>query len=203
MDFDKALEIIKEYKYPFLTEESETRRSVTIVRKLGIDDVNNKLLLLLKDNKGDYVFLVENSNGVGYRRYDLENTSEEDFRKTLDSLKNITYLSLKEYEDKVKEIQDRFITITRAILGNEDNEEDKDISLKYFNTDYTLPVFEIYTNDKYAGRYMYVDDSESSTIEMVLSSYLGMTDEEYIEKCRSVTKYRDKNSDLFKKSREK
>ena len=203
MDFDKALEIIKEYKYPFLTEESETRRSVTIVRKLGIDDVNNKLLLLLKDNKGDYVFLVENSNGVGYRRYDLENTSEEDFRKTLDSLKNITYLSPKEYEEKVKEIQDRFITITRAILGNEDNEEDKDISLKYFNTDYTLPVFEIYTNDKYAGRYMYVDDSEGSTIEMVISSYLGLTDEEYIEKCRSVLRYRDKNSDLFKKAREK
>lgn len=203
MDFDKALEIIKEYKYPFLTEESETRKSLTIVRKLGIDDVNNKLLLLLKDNKGDYVFLVENSNGVGYRRYDLDNTSEEDFRKTLDSLKNITYLSLKEYEDKVKEIQDRFITITRAVLGNEDNEEDKDISLKYFNTDYTLPVFEIYTNDKYAGRYMHVDDSEGSTIEMVISSYLGMTDEEYIEKCRSVMKYRDKNSDLFKKVREK
>ena len=203
MDFDKALEIIKEYNYPFLTEESETRKNVTIVRKLGIDDVNNKLLLLLKDNNGDYVFLVENSNGVGYRRHDLDNTSEEEFREVLDSLKDINYLSLKEYEDKVKEIQDRFITITRAILGNEDNEEDKDISLKYFNTDYTLPVFEIYTNDKYAGRYMYVDDSESSTIEMIISSYLGMTDEEYIEKCRSVMKYRDKNSDLFKKSREK
>ena len=203
MDFDKALEIIKEYKYPFLTEESETRKKVTIVRKLGIDDVNNKLLLLLKDNNGDYVFLVENSNGVGYRRHDLDNTSEEEFREVLDSLKDINYLSLKEYEGKVKEIQDRFITITRAILGNEDNEEDKDISLKYFNTDCTLPIFEIYTNDKYVGRYMYVDDSESSTIEMIISSYLGMTDEEYIEKCRSVMKYRDKNSDLFKKSREK
>ena len=203
MDFDKALEIIKEYKYPFLTEESETRKNVTIVRKLGIDDVNNKLLLLLKNNNGDYVFLVENSNGVGYRRHDLDNTSEEEFREVLDSLKDINYLSFKEYEDKVKEIQDRFITITRAILGNEDNEENKDISLKYFNTDCTLPIFEIYTNDKYAGRYMYVDDSESSTIEMIISSYLGMTDEEYIEKCRSVMKYRDKNSDLFKKSREK
>lgn len=203
MDFDKALEIIKEYKYPFLTEESETRKNVTIVRKLDIDDVNNKLLLLLKDNNGDYVFLVENSNGVGYRRYDLENTSEEEFRKVLDSLKDITYLNPKEYEEKVKEIQDRFITITRAILGNEDNKEDKDVSLKYFNTDYTLSVFEIYTNDKYAGRYMYVDDSKGSTIEMVISSYLGLTDEEYIEKCRSVMKYRDKNSDLFKKVREK
>ena len=203
MDFDKALEIIKEYKYPFLTEESETRKNVTIVRKLDIDDVNNKLLLLLKDNNGDYVFLVENSNGVGYRRHDLDNTSEEEFREVLNSLKDINYLSLKEYEDKVKEIQDRFITITRAILGNEDNEENKDISLKYFNTDCTLPVFEIYTNDKYAGRYMYVGDSEGSTIEMIISGYLGMTDEEYIEKCRTVMKYRDKNSDLFKKSREK
>lgn len=195
--------LIKNYNYPFTTVDNKHYKSITVVRDLNISTPNNKLLLVLFQKESNTLkVLLENISGVGYRELDLNDLSEEKFNQILESLPKIVCLTDNEYLKKVKEIKDRFVSIARAVLGPEDENEES--SICYFNTDLTLPVLIIYTGkDNYSGIFSYFKYSEDSGMEMVTSSYLGLTDEEFFNICKEASNYRNKKDSDFFKLREK
>ena len=204
ISFDEAKNLIKTSNYPFLVEDSEKYQSITVVKDLEAVSINNKLLILVYYKTDDSnIVLYLKKNGIGYRSSTLEDYDLDSFKELLDDLSNITYLSEKEYIWAAIEKRDRFISIARVTLSNDKNVvEEVDLEKKeyiyFFNKDNTLPILQINIDPSISkiGMYFYMKDAEDgfqdSKVEYIASNFLGLEDEEFLEICRSLLKYKEK-----------
>lgn len=204
ISFDEAKNLIKTSNYPFLVEDSEKYQSITVVKDLEAVSINNKLLILVYYKTDDSnIVLYLKKNEIGYRSSTLEDYDLDSFKELLDDLSNITYLSEKEYIWAAIEKRDRFISIARVTLSNDKNVvEEVDLEKKeyiyFFNKDNTLPILQINIDPSISkiGMYFYMKDAEDgfqdSKVEYIASNFLGLEDEEFLEICRSLLKYKEK-----------
>lgn len=204
ISFDEAKNLIKTSNYPFLVEDSEKYQSITVVKDLEAVSINNKLLILVYYKTDDSnIVLYLKKNGIGYRSSTLEDHDLDSFKELLDDLSNITYLSEKEYIWAATEKRDRFISIARVTLSNDKNVvEEVDLEKReyiyFFNKDNTLPILQINIDPAISkiGMYFYMKDAEDSfqdsKVEYIASNFLGLEDEEFLEICRSLLKYKEK-----------
>lgn len=204
ISFDEAKNLIKTSNYSFLVEDSDKYQSITIVKDLEAVSINNKLLILVYYKTDDSnIILYLKKNGIGYRSSTLEDYDLDSFKELLDDLSNITYLSEKEYIWAAIEKRDRFISIARVTLSNDKNVvEEVDLEKReyiyFFNKDNTLPILQINIDPAISkiGMYFYMKDAEDgfqdSKVEYIASNFLGLEDEEFLEICRSLLKYKEK-----------
>ena len=203
ISFDEAKNLIKTSNYPFLVEDSEKYQSITVVKDLEAISINNKLLILVYyKTDGSNIVLYLKKNGIGYRSSTLEDYDLDSFKELLDDLSNITYLNEKEYIGAAIEKRDRFISIARVTLSNDKNVvEEVDLEKReyiyFFNKDNTLPILQINIDPAISkiGMYFYMKDAEDgfqdSKVEYIASNFLGLEDEEFLEICKSLLKYKE------------